>query len=72
MTVAEIDALLYLPGRRRHNLVRALKIPALSDGWRGSFQELLDRETNRDRTTAARRRPHRRPGPDFAGSASIQ
>jgi ferredoxin-NADP reductase/ferredoxin len=45
MTVAEIDALLYLPGRRRHNLVRALRIPALSDGWKGSFQELLDRET---------------------------
>jgi len=45
MTVAEIDALLYLPGRQRHNLVRALKIPALSDGWKGSFQEILDRET---------------------------
>jgi ferredoxin-NADP reductase/MOSC domain-containing protein YiiM len=45
MTVAEIDALLYLPGRHRHNLVRALKIPALSDGWKGSFQKLLERET---------------------------
>ena len=45
MTVADIDALLYLPGRRRHNLVRALKIPALSDGWKGSFQELLERES---------------------------
>ncbi|MGH2887525.1 MAG: MOSC domain-containing protein [Solirubrobacteraceae bacterium] len=45
MTVADIDALLYLPGRRRHNLVRALNIPALSQGWKGSFQELLDRET---------------------------
>jgi ferredoxin-NADP reductase/MOSC domain-containing protein YiiM/ferredoxin len=45
MTVADIDALLYLPGRRRRNLIRALKIPALSEGWKGSFRELLDRET---------------------------
>src|SRR6266536_3641890 len=42
MTVAEIDALLYLPGHGRHQLVRALRIPALSPGWRGSFQAMLD------------------------------
>lgn len=42
MTVAEIDALLYLPSRPRHSLARAMRIPALSEGWRGSFQELLD------------------------------
>ena len=44
MTVAEIDGLLYLPRRARRDLERALRIPALSDGWKGSFQELLDRE----------------------------
>jgi ferredoxin-NADP reductase/MOSC domain-containing protein YiiM len=42
MTVAEIDALLYLPGHPRHELVRALRIPALSPGWSGSLQALLD------------------------------
>ena len=41
MTVAEIDALLYLPGHPRRQLVRALNIPALSPGWQGSFQALL-------------------------------
>ena len=47
MTVAEIDALLYLPRRSRRDLERALRIPALSDGWQSSFRELLDRETGR-------------------------
>jgi ferredoxin-NADP reductase/MOSC domain-containing protein YiiM/ferredoxin len=45
MTVAEIDALLYLPRRSRRDLERALRIPALSDGWKGSFRELLERAT---------------------------
>jgi ferredoxin-NADP reductase/MOSC domain-containing protein YiiM len=45
MTVAEIDALLYLPHRARRDLERAVRIPALSEGWKGSFLELLDRET---------------------------
>ncbi|MGA8005389.1 MAG: MOSC domain-containing protein, partial [Burkholderiales bacterium] len=42
MTVAEIDALLYLPGHRREDLERALRIPALSPGWQRSFRALLD------------------------------
>jgi ferredoxin-NADP reductase/MOSC domain-containing protein YiiM len=41
MSVAEIDALLYLPGRSKERLQRALRIPALSAGWKGSFQDLL-------------------------------
>src|SRR6202012_5657750 len=41
MTVAELDALLYLPGHPRPQLQRALRIPALSAGWRSSFTELL-------------------------------
>ena len=44
MTVAEVDALLYLPGHPRQQLLRALRIPALSPGWQGSFQALLDAE----------------------------
>jgi ferredoxin-NADP reductase len=42
MTVAEVDALLYLPGHTREGVQRALRIPALPDGWRASFQALLD------------------------------
>ncbi|MEY9906236.1 ferredoxin-NADP reductase/MOSC domain-containing protein YiiM/ferredoxin [Catenulispora sp. MAP12-49] len=41
MTVAEIDALLYLPGHPRQGLERALRIPALSPGWQTSFRALL-------------------------------
>jgi ferredoxin-NADP reductase/MOSC domain-containing protein YiiM len=41
MTVAQINALLYLPGHRREDVQRALRIPALSPGWKGSFQALL-------------------------------
>ncbi len=44
MTVAEIDALLYLPGHPRQQLLRALRVPALSPGWQASFRALLDRE----------------------------
>ena len=44
LTVAEADALLYLPGRDRSGLERALRIPALSAGWRSSFETLLARE----------------------------
>jgi ferredoxin-NADP reductase/MOSC domain-containing protein YiiM len=46
MTVAETDALLYLPGHPRQQLLRALRIPALSPGWQGSFQEMLDEPGN--------------------------
>src|SRR6187200_2829155 len=41
MTVAEVDALLYLPGHPRQQLLKALRIPALSPGWQASFRALL-------------------------------
>jgi ferredoxin-NADP reductase/MOSC domain-containing protein YiiM len=41
VSVAEIDALLYLPGHPRDALERALRIPVLSSGWRGSLQNLF-------------------------------
>lgn len=44
MTVAEIDALLYLPGHPRDGLARALRIPALSPGWQGSLRALADQD----------------------------
>jgi ferredoxin-NADP reductase/MOSC domain-containing protein YiiM/ferredoxin len=42
MSVAEANALLYLPGHRREELQRALHIPALSPGWKASFEALLE------------------------------
>ena len=42
MTVADVDALLYLPGHAPRDLTRALRIPALSEGWQGSFRDLLE------------------------------
>ena len=45
MTVAEINALLYLPNHARDRLERALRIEALSPGWRSSFEALLQSQT---------------------------
>jgi len=44
LSVAETDALLYLPHKSRSTLQRALRIPALSEGWRGSLRELLEHD----------------------------
>jgi len=41
MSVRETNALLYLPGHPRDQLQRALRITALSTGWRHSFEALL-------------------------------
>ncbi len=46
MTVTEINALLYLPNHERDLLERALRIEALSSGWRGSFEALLQSQKN--------------------------
>lgn len=41
MSVADIDTLLYKPGKARRDLERATRIPALSKGWQDSFADLL-------------------------------
>jgi MOSC domain-containing protein YiiM/ferredoxin-NADP reductase len=46
MTVAEINALLYSPDHARDQLERALRIEALSPGWRLSFEALLQSHTS--------------------------
>jgi len=46
MTVAEINALLYSPNHARDRLERALRIEALSPGWRSSFEALLQSQTS--------------------------
>lgn len=41
LSVADVDALLYLPGRDHDALRKAVDIPALSPGWQASFRDLL-------------------------------
>ena len=65
MTVAEIDALLYLPGHPRQQLLRALRIPALSPGWQGSFQRPARRRAGRRERRPGRGAARRPPGPGF-------
>jgi ferredoxin-NADP reductase/MOSC domain-containing protein YiiM len=53
LSVADIDALLYLPGRDIERLRAAVDIPALSPGWQQSFRELLDSVENGTQVDAA-------------------
>jgi ferredoxin-NADP reductase/MOSC domain-containing protein YiiM len=53
MTVAETDALLYLPSHSRDQLDRALNIPALSPGWQSSFRAMLENDEQSAQTTGA-------------------
>ncbi len=46
ISVAEVDALLYLPGHSSEQLQRALRIPALSKGWQSSFQAMLQQDSS--------------------------
>jgi ferredoxin-NADP reductase/MOSC domain-containing protein YiiM len=46
ISVAEVNALLYLPGHSREQSERALRIPALSKGWQSSFQAILTHESS--------------------------
>ena len=46
LTVADIDALLYLPDRDSDLLRKSVDVPALSPGWQQSFNELLAAQQN--------------------------
>jgi MOSC domain-containing protein YiiM/ferredoxin-NADP reductase len=46
MTIAEINALLYSPDHVHERMERALRIEALSPGWRSSFSALLESRTD--------------------------
>ncbi|MGH3123275.1 MAG: MOSC domain-containing protein, partial [Streptosporangiaceae bacterium] len=63
LSVADTDALLYLPGHDPATLRRALHIPALSPGWQQSFRELL---AAADSASAATASPGRA-GPAWTG-----
>jgi ferredoxin-NADP reductase/MOSC domain-containing protein YiiM len=51
VSVVEMSALLYMPGHPRDQLERALRIPALSIGWRRAFEALLTQEREGGTTT---------------------
>jgi ferredoxin-NADP reductase/MOSC domain-containing protein YiiM len=44
MSVFTINALLYMPGHPRDQVERALRIPAMSPGWRRSFEAMVTQE----------------------------
>ena len=46
ITVAGIDALLYLPNPAREQLERSLRIPALSQGWKTSLEAIAEQKTS--------------------------
>ena len=46
MSVQEVSALLYLPRHPLGELRRAVSIPALSEGWRASFQALMEQQAS--------------------------
>jgi len=71
MTVAEINALLYLPGHARDRLERALRIEALSRGWRGSFEALLRSQQNGTETGNAGLAPAAAAHPASPGFQSL-
>ena len=52
LSVADTDALLYLPGHDQRKLRVALQIPALSPGWQGSFRDLLAAAKDESTSTA--------------------
>jgi ferredoxin-NADP reductase/MOSC domain-containing protein YiiM len=68
LSVAETDALLYLRGRDKSKLERALRIPALSAGWRASFATLLEQESQGGSTAGnPALAPAAGPAPAWAG-----
>ena len=42
LSVADVDALLYLPNRDVDQLRKVVDVPALSPGWQQSFHDMLD------------------------------
>jgi ferredoxin-NADP reductase/MOSC domain-containing protein YiiM len=52
LSVADVDALLYLPGADPARLREAVDVPALSPGWQQSFHELLSPKPVTTKTVA--------------------
>ncbi len=52
LSVADTDALLYLPGKDPAKLRLAVQVPALSPGWQQSFRDLMAEDDNGVGTTS--------------------
>ena len=72
VTVQEIDGLLYLPGHPLDQLQRALRIPALSAGWKGSLKSLVAAEEKHDRNGNAGLTSSSAPPPMWRGFRSLR
>jgi ferredoxin-NADP reductase/MOSC domain-containing protein YiiM len=70
LTVADTDALLYLPHRDLARLRDALQIPALSPGWQGSFRDLLTEADGHGQAAAPSAGAE--PAPAWAGFRSLR
>jgi ferredoxin-NADP reductase/MOSC domain-containing protein YiiM len=71
LSVADTDALLYLPGRDERRLRVALRIPALSPGWQGSFRDLLS-AADHDGTASSPGAPSPGSGPAWSGFRKLR
>jgi ferredoxin-NADP reductase/MOSC domain-containing protein YiiM/ferredoxin len=72
MTVFEINALLYTSRHPRSQLERALRIPALSAGWRASFAALIEQERRGAITGNAGLAPASGPPPAWTGFRALR
>jgi ferredoxin-NADP reductase/MOSC domain-containing protein YiiM len=72
VTVQEIDGLLYLPGRSLDRLQRALSIPSLSSGWKGSLEALAAAEENHGQSGNTGLAPSSTPPPAWPGFRSLR
>jgi ferredoxin-NADP reductase/MOSC domain-containing protein YiiM len=52
LSVADVDALLYLPDRDIERLRKVVDVPALSPGWQQSFNDMLAAQENSNTATA--------------------
>lgn len=68
LSVAEVDALLYLPHRNIERLRDAIDVAALSPGWRQSFHEMMAAHDG----TAARTAPPLGAKPGWQGFRSLR
>jgi ferredoxin-NADP reductase/MOSC domain-containing protein YiiM/ferredoxin len=72
VTVQEIDGLLYLPGHSPDQVQRALRIPSLSAGWRGSLEALVAAEKKHDQRGNAGLSPSSAPPPAWRGFRALR
>jgi ferredoxin-NADP reductase/MOSC domain-containing protein YiiM len=72
ITVKEVDGLLYLPGHSLDQLRRALRIPSLSAGWKGSFEALVAAQEKHGPGGNAGLAPSSTPPPAWPGYRSLR